>query len=108
MQQLALSEDPGLAVGMSVLAVFLVPLYEEYMFRGLIYAGMRRSMGPLPAILLSAGVFSIFHPAFAALPVFVLGVIAAWARERTGYLLAPVLIHTIYNLAMVIAEQANR
>jgi len=106
-RQQAGAPDLSTRVGISLLVVFIVPL-EEYIFRGLIFHGMRRSMGPLPAILLSAAVFSIFHPPFAALPVFVLGVVAAWARERTGYLLAPVIIHTIYNLAMVIAEQVNR
>ena len=102
-RQQAGAPDLGTRAGISLLVVCIVP-FEEYIFRGLIFHGMRRSMGPLPAILLSAAVFSIFHPPFAALPVFVLGVIAAWARERTGYLLAPVIIHTIYNLAMVIVE----
>ena len=106
-RQQAGAPDLSTRVGISLLVVFIVP-FEEYIFRGLIFHGMRRSMGPLAAILLSAAVFSVFHPPFAALPVFVLGVIAGWARERTGYLLAPVLIHTIYNFAMVIAEQVNR
>jgi membrane protease YdiL (CAAX protease family) len=96
--------DPSTLVAVSFLAVLVAPACEEYIFRGLIFQGLRRSMGALPAILLSAAVFSVFHPPLAALPVFVLGVIAAWARERTGYLLAPILIHAIYNLAMVVAE----
>lgn len=83
------------------LAVIAAPLFEEFIFRGLIYGGLRRSMTPLAAALFSAGVFAIVHPPQSMVPVFVLGFCAALAYERTGALLAPMLAHAVYNAVVV-------
>lgn len=86
------------------LAVTAAPLFEEFIFRGLIYGGLRRSMKPVLAALVSAAVFAIVHPPLSMLPVFVLGFCAALAYERTGALLAPMLAHAVYN-AIVVGHQ---
>jgi ABC-2 type transport system permease protein len=83
------------------LAVIAAPIFEEFIFRGLIFGGLRRSFGVWPATLASAAVFAIMHPAIAIAPVFVMGVCAALLYERTRSLLAPMLAHAAYN-AMVI------
>lgn len=86
---------------MLTLAVLAAPLCEEFIFRGLIFGGLRRSMGALPAMLVSAAVFAIVHPPLSMLPVFVLGLCAAWSYERGQRLLAPMLAHALYNAAVV-------
>ena len=43
--------------------VIAAPLFEEFIFRGLIFGGLRRSFGVWPATLASAAVFAIMHPA---------------------------------------------
>ena len=89
------------AAWMLAMAVIAAPLCEEFIFRGLIFGGMRRSM-PLPlAMLLSAGLFAIVHPAVSMAPVFVLGLGTAFAYHRTRTLLAPMLVHAIYNAAVL-------
>jgi len=92
---------PGFRPWMFALAVGAAPLCEEFIFRGLIFGGLRRSMGALPAIVISAAIFAIVHPALSMLPVFALGVIAAVAYERSKVLLAPMLVHAIYNAAVL-------
>jgi membrane protease YdiL (CAAX protease family) len=89
---------PGTMLALTVLAA---PLCEEFIFRGLIFGGLRRSMGALPAMLVSAAVFAIVHPPLSMLPVFVLGLLAAWSYERGQRLLAPMLVHALYNAALV-------
>ena len=84
-----------------VLAVVAAPLFEEYLFRGLVFKGMRRTMTPLVAVIASAAVFAIVHPPLSFIPVFGLGVAAALAFERSGRLLAPILAHVVYNASMV-------
>ena len=79
------------------LALVAAPLFEEFIFRGLIFGGLRRSFGVWPATLASAAVFAIVHPAIAIAPVFVMGVCAALLYERTRSLLAPMLAHAVYN-----------
>jgi membrane protease YdiL (CAAX protease family) len=86
------------------LAVVAAPLCEEFIFRGLIYGGLRRSMRPIPAMLASAAVFAVIHPPLSMLPVFVLGVCAAWTYERSKTLLAPMLVHAVYNAAVMSAQ----
>ncbi len=88
-------------VWLPVLAVVAAPLFEEFIFRGLIFGGLRRSMPVVPAILASAAVFAIVHPPASMIPVFGLGVCAAFAYERTKTLLAPMLAHALYNGAVL-------
>jgi membrane protease YdiL (CAAX protease family) len=83
------------------LAVVAAPLCEEFIFRGLLFGGLRRSLAFLPAAALSAALFAIMHPPVSMAPVFVLGLCAAWAYERGRGLLAPVLVHAVYNAAVV-------
>ena len=72
-------------------------MFEEFIFRGILYRGLRRSLrGPL-AVLASALVFALVHPVVAALPVFVMAIVAAAAYERTGWLATPIAVHMTYN-----------
>lgn len=50
--------------------------------------------------MLASLVFASLHPAAGFVPVFVLGLATAWAFERTGGLLAPMLTHAAYNCAV--------
>ena len=86
------------------LAVIAAPVFEEFIFRGLIFAGLERSFGLWPAALASAALFACLHPPIAMLPVFGLGVATALAYARTRSLLAPMLAHATYN-ASIIAMQ---
>jgi ABC-2 type transport system permease protein len=83
------------------LAIIAAPLCEEFIFRGLIYGGMRRSIPEAWALCGSAAVFAIVHPPMAMIPVFGLGICAAVAYRRTGGLLAPMLTHALYNGAVI-------
>ena len=86
------------------LALIAAPLFEEFIFRGLIFGGLRRSFGVWPAALASAALFAILHPAFSIIPVFVLGMCAALVYERSRSLIAPMIVHAVYN-AVVIGAQ---
>ena len=88
------------------LVVIAAPIFEEFIFRGLIFGGLRRSLGPGAATLASAAIFAIVHPPAAVVPVFCLGVCAAVVYERTRVLAAPMIVHAVYNAA-VIALQWN-
>jgi len=85
-----------------LLAVGAAPLCEEFIFRGLIYGGLRRSIGALPAMLASAALFAAVHPPLSMLPVFGLGLATAYAYERSKVLAAPMLVHALYNAAVLI------
>src|SRR5262249_60482658 len=84
-----------------LLVVVTAPVFEEYIFRGLVYRGMRQSAAPWLATIGSAAIFAVVHPAISALPVFLLGIAAALSFERTRLLLAPILTHMIYNACIL-------
>lgn len=78
----------------------LVPVVEEFVFRGVVLQGLARHIRFGWAALLQAGVFTVLHESLAALPViFLLGLAAAWLVRRTGGLLAPILMHSMNNAA---------
>lgn len=86
------------------LAVLAAPLFEEFIFRGQVFGGLRRSLPLLPAIGASAALFAVIHPPHAMAPVFVLGLCTAYAAERSRSLLAPMLAHALYNAGMLLLQ----
>jgi ABC-2 type transport system permease protein len=86
---------------LALLAVAAAPIFEEFIFRGLIFGGLRRSLPLTAAVMTSAAIFALVHPAPSVIPVFGLGVAAALVYERTGFLLGPMVVHGVYNAAIV-------
>jgi membrane protease YdiL (CAAX protease family) len=88
-------------VWLILLAVVAAPIFEEFIFRGLVFRGLRRSTGPDLAIIGSAALFALVHPPLAIVPVFGLGIAAAFSFQQTGFLLAPVVAHCVYNASVI-------
>ncbi len=57
----ALALTPTTMIWLGALAVAAAPVFEEFIFRGLIFGGLRRSLGLGAAMLASAAVFAIVH-----------------------------------------------
>ncbi|OFA06109.1 CPBP family intramembrane glutamic endopeptidase [Duganella sp. HH101] len=96
-----MSASSGTRAWLLALAVVAAPLCEEFIFRGLIYGGLRRSMPAPPAMAMSAAIFAVVHPPVSMLPVFVLGLCTAWTYERSKTLLGPMLVHAAYNAVIL-------
>jgi membrane protease YdiL (CAAX protease family) len=98
--------DPTMVLWIGSLAVLAAPIFEEFIFRGLIFGGLRRSLGFGAAAVASAAIFAIVHPPASVVPVFGLGLAAAFVYERTRMLAGPMIVHATYN-AVVVAFQWN-
>ncbi len=90
----------------AVFFIFLVggligPIAEELFFRGIVYGFFRR-WGKVTAILSSAFLFVIAHPALPAIPVIPItgGLLFAVAYEMEGNLMVPLSIHILGNMAI--------
>ena len=86
----------------SALGVVVAPVTEEFLFRGYFYGVLRRFVGTLPAMLLTAALFAGIHlngPVF--LPLFVFAVCLTLAYEATGSLLTCIFMHALFNAAML-------
>lgn len=89
--------DRGERRWLLVLSVLAAPLFEELIFRGILYRGFRHDAGAALSVCASALVFALVHPAATAVPVFVMAGLAASAYERTRWLATPVAAHMTYN-----------
>ncbi len=95
-----------------VSAVVLAPLSEEVFCRGLLQSMFRRYIGrPWAAVVLSAAIFALLHwdslaqsstAGWVQLPALLaLGVVLGYNYERSGRLVAPILIHVLFNAVSV-------
>ncbi|KQV51112.1 MULTISPECIES: CPBP family intramembrane glutamic endopeptidase [unclassified Duganella] len=92
---------PVALMWLAPLAVLAAPVFEEFIFRGQVFGGLRRSLPAWQAMAASAALFAVIHPPLAMAPVFVLGLCTAIAAERSRSLLAPMLTHALYNAGML-------
>jgi membrane protease YdiL (CAAX protease family) len=86
-----------------VATVIMAPLAEEIFFRGFIFAGLIRPLGPRAAMVLSGFLFGAFHitgPESVGLvvPFGVVGILFAWVYYRTGSLWPSIATHFLFNL----------
>lgn len=78
--------------------VILAPIAEEIFFRGVVFNAWRREGGRRWAYIGSAALFAVIHLSWASVvPIFALGLALAWAYERTGSLVAPIVMHAVVN-----------
>jgi hypothetical protein len=99
---------PAELILLLILVAGVVPCAEELFFRGLVYPLMRRDLGPALAILLNAAVFALVHVIPQLLPgLFVIGLILAYLRERSGSIWPGVLYHVLQNgVALLVINAA--
>jgi membrane protease YdiL (CAAX protease family) len=82
-----------------LLAVVLVPVSEEILFRCYAFERVRQAGGIAAAYLVSSFLFAAVHANLSALPIYLyLGLILAVAYHRTGTVVAPAIAHSINNL----------
>jgi uncharacterized protein len=84
----------------TVSAVVAAPFFEEIVFRGLLFATLRRRYGVLVSAVASAAIFAVLHGyGWAGLgSVLWSGVLWAWGYERTRSLVPGMLAHAVVNL----------
>jgi len=90
-----------------VLLCVLVPIGEEVFFRGFIYNTLRR-WGWVWAVILSSVLFAAVHlQVVHFLPILLLGVVLAVLYQRTGSLVASMVVHGVNNLIAALASLYN-
>jgi hypothetical protein len=73
------------------------PVFEEFLFRGVLFGGLDRSLPRWAAVIASAVLFTVCHPPISFVPVFVTGVALAICYARTRWLLPAIVTHFVYN-----------
>jgi membrane protease YdiL (CAAX protease family) len=74
------------------------PFAEEFVFRGILYTGLRNRFSPTLSILLAAGLFGLYHAELIqGTYAFLMGLFFCLSMELTGDIKAPWLLHGISN-----------
>lgn len=96
------------ATAFSMIAV--IPLFEEFLFRGIVQTWFRTRLGRLNAILLSSAMFAGVHFSFEQGlsniellgSLFVFSLFLGYVYERQQSLVAPVALHSLFNAISVL------
>ncbi|TFH30106.1 MAG: CPBP family intramembrane metalloprotease [Promethearchaeota archaeon] len=76
----------------------VIPIVEEFFFRGLLYRGLRQQLSPKVAIFFSALLFGIAHLDWVqGILAGIMGIFLAWLYEKSGSLYIPILMHILNN-----------
>ncbi|MBA7638724.1 hypothetical protein ES703_46380 [subsurface metagenome] len=87
-----------------VLAVVIAPILEEMLFRGLFQTIIRPFFAkPWLSVVISSGLFAAFHQPGHWPALFALGMCLGYAYEKSGSLLRPIFIHSLFNAITIIA-----
>lgn len=86
------------------LAVIGAPLIEELFFRGLVQDAFTRRIGAVPALFVTAIIFSFAHilneGLLAPLALFPMAVVLGYLRYRTNRLAAGMVAHALFNASV--------
>ncbi len=106
---LAVTQDARAVVLLYLFVCAIVPLVEEIIFRGFVYAGLRQGYPVISATLGSALLFAVMHYSVTALvPMGIIGAVLANLYERTHSLLPPFICHALHNLLVLTVIVATR
>jgi membrane protease YdiL (CAAX protease family) len=100
---------PGLFWSMVATIVVIVPIIEEFMFRGLLQNWLVNKLGRLKGIGLTSLIFSLFHFSSAQgvsnfeliASLFVLSCFLGFIYERQRSLWAPIGLHATFNMISI-------
>jgi uncharacterized protein len=79
-------------------AGLLAPVFEELVFRGLLYRAWERRFGWFAAMLLVSVVFGLYHRHFWS--AFASSIVLVCLYRRTGSLWAPIIVHALGNISL--------
>jgi membrane protease YdiL (CAAX protease family) len=88
----------------TVAAVAIAPPVEEMLYRGLLYGGYRRSLGPVWAAVVTTLLFCVPHvprSVLAGFGITAMATAALWLRLRSASVGPAVAVHMGYNAAVV-------
>jgi membrane protease YdiL (CAAX protease family) len=97
--KMVMATEHPVEVALQVISVIIMaPIAEELLFRGILFNTIKHAGYPLAGMFASAVLFALVHGSVALmLPLFVMGFALAWLYERSGSLIAPIVMHATFN-----------
>lgn len=83
----------------------LVPVAEELLLRGALFAWLRQRFSSAWTMAISGTLFGLMHQLPAFVPVAtIVGVAAGGLREKTGSTVVPIAMHVVQNVVFVVVS----
>ncbi|MCY6370870.1 CPBP family intramembrane glutamic endopeptidase [Clostridium ganghwense] len=93
----------GNSISELICLLIFVPIFEEVLFRGIIYNKLRENIDLVSAIIVQASIFGIFHGnAFQTVYTGILGIILAIIYTWSDSIWAAILTHGVFNISGLI------
>lgn len=100
----SLLDKTFLLVLLAILTFTVVPVVEEFLFRGLLYGSLRKYLSPIFSALICGALFGLAHgSAEKFIPISFLGFVLCRIREKTASLYPAIAVHGIYNAYILLA-----
>ena len=81
--------------------IFLLPLAEEIIFRGVTLHFAKKALTALPAVIFSAFCYALYNlNLFESSFALIFGLILGFLKEKSGGILPPLLLHMTFSLAI--------
>jgi membrane protease YdiL (CAAX protease family) len=96
-----------------IAGIFIAPLFEETIFRGFLFPGLRQKLGWEKAAIISSAIFGFCHLQIAAfIPTFVLGLVFCYLYQRSSSIWPGIILHTVVNsfglcLLVIVAQNGG-
>ena len=108
---LASTDSTIVIVLVSIFAIAVAPIFEEFFFRGFAYPALKQRWGVWKALATVSAVFAIVHQHLPSIgPLFTLAFGLGLAYELTGSLVASITMHALFNamnVAMLLYVRAH-
>jgi membrane protease YdiL (CAAX protease family) len=96
------SAGPTMTAVILIRACGLAAIGEELLFRGTLYAWLRRRLSATTTIVITAAAFAAIHGFPPILPLaFAIGIGFGWIRERSGSTVPAIIVHALNNALMI-------
>ena len=95
------SPDPWFLISLLFSSVVLAPVFEEIVFRGFLFQGLKSKTGAWAAAVISSVLFAVVHTQYDVwgwISVGIMGMVACYLTHRTGSLTTAIAFHSIGNL----------
>lgn len=87
-------------LGVTINSAIFTPIFEEILFRGVLFAILLKFMKPFWAISITSILFGLFHPSEIWIFTFLGGILLTFTVYKTKSLIPAILAHSLWNLYM--------
>ncbi len=97
-------DSPFTFISVFVMAIILAPIFEEVLFRGLLFRLLQSKWSTELAALVTSVVFGAIHfSLYAFLPITVFGMVLAWGYQKSNSLITPIVAHALWNATTLLS-----